>query len=98
MFSLNIDEKEMKKLYLERVDEYLRGIEEDVFFFTRVQLMEYLNLSWNTIQNNFLVDENFPQYKYGNKWLFPKSEVKEYMERYCKKIRAEEGNVRRLDK
>ena len=93
MISFNIDEKELKELYLQKVDERLEELEREVFFMNSKQLSAYLNLSWNTIVENFLYDEDFPCLRAGSKWLFNRKEVQEYMDNYYEEVRNNGGDI-----
>lgn len=48
---------------------------------TRTELVEYLGVSWNTIQKYYFKYEDFPRLKVGNKWMFNRKKVDEFLYR-----------------
>lgn len=88
MIRVEIDEQELKNIYLQKVEERLEELESVVFFMNSKQLCEYLNMSWNTIVDSFLYDDEFPSLKVGTKWLFNRKEVQKYMEKYYDEVKT----------
>ncbi|MFC4714060.1 helix-turn-helix domain-containing protein [Planococcus dechangensis] len=95
MFQIQIDENALKQLYLSKIEERLESIEQEVFFFSSKELCHYLGMSWNTIVNNLLIDEDFPHLRVGSRWIFPVQEVKEYMKVYTGEVKKNGGDVLR---
>ncbi|CDQ41531.1 helix-turn-helix domain-containing protein [Virgibacillus salexigens] len=95
MIHLEIDEEHLKDLYLEKVKEKLEELESEVFFMNSKQLSAYLNMSWNTIVENLLYEDNFPSIRLGSKWLFNRKEVEAYMEKYYNAVRNNGGDILR---
>lgn len=93
MIQVSIDENQLKALYLEKVEERMKEIEQTVFFMNSKQLQTYLGMSWNTITTCLMVDEDFPKVRLGNQWRFPSHEVKVYMENYYEEVRRNGGNI-----
>jgi len=93
MFTLEIDKKELKELYLQKVDEHIKSIGQEVFFMDSKQLSKFLNMSWNSIVTHFLSDNNFPSIRLGHKWLFPRKDVEMYLEKYYKEVRNNGGDI-----
>lgn len=87
MINVEIDQEMLKELYLQKVEERLEELESEVFFMNSKQLATYLNLSWNTIADTFLYDEEFPSLRAGSKWLFNKKEVQAFMNKYYEEVR-----------
>jgi excisionase family DNA binding protein len=93
MIHLEIDEEQLKDLYLEKVEEKLEKLEADVFFMNSKQLSAYLNMSWNTIVEHLLYDKEFPSIRLGSKWLFNRKEVERYMDKYYVAVRNNGGDI-----
>ncbi|WP_057915811.1 MULTISPECIES: helix-turn-helix domain-containing protein [Peribacillus] len=93
MISFEIDQELLKALYIQKVEEHLREIEQEVFFMDSKQLATYLNMSWNTIVSNLLYDEDFPKVRLGSKWLFNRKEVQEFMKAYYVEVRNNGGDI-----
>lgn len=96
MITLEIDQKELKDLYLQKVEERLKEIEETVFFMNSKQLTAYLNMSWASVEKHMLHDEEFGAIRLGSKWLFHKKTVDEYMNKFYKNVRDNGGNIQKL--
>lgn len=79
MLNVQIDEQEVKKLAIEKIEEMLKDVEKDLVFWSRQELIRRTCLSWNTIQEHFFFDSRFPKYKVGNKWVFPADETKRFL-------------------
>lgn len=92
MIQVQINEEELKALYLQRLDERLKEIEQDVFFMNSAQLQKYLNMSWSTIEKLFLHDPEFGATRLGSRWLFHKETVKSYMEKRYEAVRSSSGD------
>ncbi|WHX25137.1 helix-turn-helix domain-containing protein [Virgibacillus halodenitrificans] len=95
MIHFEIDEEQLKDLYLEKVEEKLEELEAEVFFMNSKQLSAYLNMSWNTIVEHLLYEDDFPSIRLGSKWLFNRKEVKAYMEKYYEAVRNNGGDILR---
>lgn len=93
MIQVNFDQEALKALYLEKVEERIKEIEETVFFMNSTQLKKYLNMGWNSIVENFLHDEEFGAIRLGNKWLFNKRQVDAYMQRFYEEVKQNGGDI-----
>ncbi|WAA10813.1 group-specific protein [Fervidibacillus albus] len=79
MIQVEINEQEIKELALEKIEEKLKSVDQELVFWDRKELMRRTCLSWNTIQDKFFFDPRFPKHKVGGKWLFPAQETKEFL-------------------
>jgi hypothetical protein len=79
MLNIQIDEQEVKQLYLAKLEEKLKHIETDLLFWDTSELRRRTCLSWNTIQREFFYDPRFPKRKVGGKWLFPAEATKAFL-------------------
>ncbi|CAM4013145.1 hypothetical protein BAMA_12420 [Bacillus manliponensis] len=79
MISIQIDEQEVREMYLEKVEEKIKEVEVDLVFWDTNELKRRTCLSWGTIQKEFFFDPRFPKYKVGAKWLFPAQETKKFL-------------------
>ncbi|PAL05263.1 helix-turn-helix domain-containing protein [Peribacillus simplex] len=93
MINFEIDKEQLRELYLQKVEERLEALESEVFFMNSRQLAAYLNMSWNTICENLLYDQEFPSLRLGSKWLFNKKEVQMYMDKYYIEVRNNGGDI-----
>ncbi|CAM3734688.1 hypothetical protein GCM10009865_14390 [Aeromicrobium ponti] len=79
MFEVKVDESELRKIYLKKLDEHLEKMDNELLFWDTDDLMKQTRLSWNTIQKEFFYDPRFPKRKLGRKWLFPARKTKEFL-------------------
>lgn len=79
MLDIKVDESELRKIYLKKLDEHLEKIDNELLFWDTDDLMKQTRLSWNTIQKEFFYDPRFPKRKLGRKWLFPARKTKEFL-------------------
>lgn len=79
MIQVQIDELEVRELYLQKLEEKLREVDKELVFWDSAELKRRTCLSWNTIQKEFFFDERFPKYKVGGKWIFPAKECQEFL-------------------
>lgn len=98
MIQVNIDQEQLKALYLEKMEERIKEIEETVFFMNSKQLQNYLNMSWNSIDKHFLHDPEFGAIRIGAKWLFNKRQVDSFMQKFYIDVRAQGGDIQKFKK
>ena len=79
MLNIEIDENEVRELYLERLEEKIKEIDNELVFWDTNELKRRTCLSWNTIQDKFFYDPRFPKFKVGQKWMFPAEETKKFL-------------------
>jgi hypothetical protein len=79
MIQVQIDEQEVRKLYLQKLEEKLKEIDRELVFWDTAELKRRTCMSWNTIQKEFFFDARFPKFKVGGKWLFPAKECQEFL-------------------
>lgn len=79
MLNIEIDENEVRNLYLEMLEEKIREVDAEMVFWDANELKRRTCLSWNTIQDKFFYDPRFPKFKVGQKWLFPAEETKKFL-------------------
>jgi len=82
MISVQVDESQVKDLYLQEVRKAIRDIELDFVYWNSQELMRRTCMSWNNIQEKFFYDERFPKKKVGGKWLFPARATREFLEQW----------------
>jgi len=79
MLKVEIDEQEVRNLYLERIEEKLKQVDAELVFWDSAELKRRTGMSWNTILKEFFYDERFPKYKVGRDWRFPAEETKQFL-------------------
>ncbi|MEW4325892.1 group-specific protein [Rossellomorea marisflavi] len=84
MIEVQIDEGEVRKITLRKVEEHLKKIDQDLLFWDRKELERRTCMSWPTIQKEFFFLPNFPKYKVGAKWYFPADATKEFLVEWLK--------------
>ncbi|RXZ00854.1 DNA-binding protein [Fictibacillus sp. S7] len=91
MIQIELDEIELKKLYLEEIQKKLEDIEFNSMLMDSKQLCKMLSLSWPTIDKTFMSDPSFPRMRIGKKWVFNRREVQAYID--CWSIRNKKGGA-----
>lgn len=79
MFDVQVDESEVRELYLKKLDEKLEMVDAELVFWDSTELKRRTCLSWNTIQEKFFFHPDFPKFKVGGKWMFPAQETKQFL-------------------
>jgi hypothetical protein len=79
MLNIQIDEDQVKEIYLQKLQERMREIEKSFLFWDTAELKRQTHLSWNTIQKEFFFDPRFPKHKVGGKWMFPAEKTKTFL-------------------
>ncbi|WP_203332624.1 helix-turn-helix domain-containing protein [Planococcus beigongshangi] len=98
MIQVQIDESQLKALYLEQLDKRMKEIEGEVFFMSSKELCRFVGMSWPLVSAHLISDYDFPKIRMGNKWLFPKREVAEYMQKYYEAVRDNGGDIKTYKK
>lgn len=79
MLTVEVDENEVRQLYLKRLEEKIQKVDAELVFWDANELKRRTGMSWNTIQDLFFFDPRFPKYKVGGKWRFPAEETKKFL-------------------
>ncbi|MFN0224048.1 group-specific protein [Paenibacillus sp. KR2-11] len=79
MININIDEAEVRELYLQKLEERLKVIDGELVYWDSKELMRRTCMSWNTIQKEFFYHPEFPKFKVGGKWYFDAQETKAFL-------------------
>ncbi|AYK08902.1 group-specific protein [Brevibacillus laterosporus] len=79
MIKVEIDEIEVRRMYLEKLKEKMEEVESELVFWDSKELMRRTCMCWNTIQDKFFFDPRFPKFKVGGKWYFPTKETREFL-------------------
>ncbi|MEH6945048.1 group-specific protein [Bacillus sp. JJ722] len=79
MLKIEIDEIELREIYLKQIKEKLKEIDTELLFWDSRELERRTCMSWNTIQKEFFFEPGFPKHKVGGKWYFPAKATKEFL-------------------
>ncbi len=84
MLNVQIDEKELKHLYMKKLDEHLKEVDLELVYWDRKELLRRTCMSWNFIQEQFFYHEEFKKlrFKVGNKWFFKARETQQFLLRW----------------
>ena len=85
MIHIQVDEDEVRDLYLKAIDEKVEKVDAELTFWDTKELKRRTRMSWNTIQDTFFYDENFPKYKVGGKWFYPAKEANQFLLEWLKR-------------
>ncbi|MFA9559857.1 helix-turn-helix domain-containing protein [Evansella sp. AB-rgal1] len=93
MFNINLNEDELKTIYLEEVQKRLEEWEQQTLLMDMKELCKMLSLSRPTVEKLFIYNSDFPSLRVGKKWLFPRKDVEEYIKRWSIDVRKKGGSV-----
>lgn len=79
MVNVEVNENELRKIYLKKVDEHLQSMDSELLLWDAKELCRQTSMSWNTVLKEFFYDPRFEKYKVGNKWKFPAKEAKAFI-------------------
>lgn len=79
MINVQVNENEVRQLYLEKLEEKIKEFDAEFVFWDANELKKRTCMSWNTIQKEFFFNPRFPKRKVGNKWYFPTKATKQFL-------------------
>lgn len=79
MIQVQIDQNEVKTLYLEKLEEKIKEVDAELVYWDANELKRRTCMSWGTIQNTFFFHPDFPKFKIGQKWYFPAGEARKFL-------------------
>ncbi|MDP5273227.1 group-specific protein [Chengkuizengella axinellae] len=79
MVEVKLDEKEVRKIIIEKLEDKVKEIDAEHVFWDTAELRRRTCMCWNTIQNTFFDDPRFIKRKIGHKWYFPARETREFL-------------------
>lgn len=79
MIQIQVDEAEVKKLYLEAIEQRIAELDKELIYWDSNELKRRTCMSWNTILNTFFWEEDFPKVKIGGKWYYPAQKAKKFL-------------------
>lgn len=82
MLAVQINEAEVKQLCLKKIEEKLNEIDLELVYWDSKELKKRTSMCWNSIQEHFFHDPNFPKFKIGQKWYFPARETRRFLENW----------------
>ncbi|MDY7224676.1 DUF771 domain-containing protein [Halalkalibacterium halodurans] len=87
MIQVNIDEREVRELTLQKIEEHLKKVDSELVYWDTSELKKRTCMSWNTIQKEFFFHPDFPKFKVGGKWYFPAAETKAFLLKWLRERR-----------
>jgi hypothetical protein len=79
MLSINVNEREIRELYLKELHAHIKKIDSSLVFWDRKELERRTCMSWDSIQKQFFYDSRFPKCKIGQKWYFPAKAAEKFL-------------------
>lgn len=79
MIKLQIDEVELRQMVQVAVQEKINTLNQELVFWDTRELKRRTCMSWNTIQEHFFHDPQFPKVKLGGKWFYPAKETEQFL-------------------
>lgn len=90
MLTVQVDENLINELLQMEIQKRLDKLERQQTFWDTDDLKKHTRMSWNTIQDNFFHDPDFPKAKIGGKWIYPAKEAEQFLLNWLQK-RMEES-------
>lgn len=87
MLKVEVDEAIVERLMREEIEKRVEAASKQLVYWDSKELKRRTCLSWNTIQEHFFHDPDFPKVKVGAKWLFPAKETEEFLLRWINRQR-----------
>ncbi|ACA41623.1 group-specific protein [Lysinibacillus sphaericus] len=84
MIKIQIDNMVVEELLKEAIEEKINEHSNELLFWDSNELKRRTCMSWNSIQDNFFHDPNFPKAKVGGKWYYPAKETEEFLLKWLK--------------
>lgn len=82
MFQILINEAEAEQRFLEAIDKKIESVDAELVYWDSNELKRRTCMSWNTIQDNFFHDKDFPKAKVGGKWYYPAKEIESFLRKW----------------
>ncbi len=82
MFQILINEAEANQRFLEAIDKKIESVDAELVYWDSNELKRRTCMSWNTIQDNFFHDKDFPKAKVGGKWYYPAKEIESFLRKW----------------
>jgi hypothetical protein len=79
---VKIDEEEIRKMYMDKLQEHIEKMDRETLFWDTKRLKQETNMCWNTIQEKFFYNEDFPKRKIGGKWFFHGERTREFLDKW----------------
>ncbi|MED4455941.1 group-specific protein [Metabacillus fastidiosus] len=96
MIAIQIDQKELTELYMNEIRKSIERLEQDMTFWDAKELKRQTNMSWNSIQEFFFHDPDFPKFKVNQKWYFPAAECRAFLIKWAEGYQVGFRNVSSL--
>lgn len=88
MLQILVDEEEIRRLYMAKINRKVEEIDAEKVYWDSNELKRRTCMSWNTIQDNFFHDKDFPKAKIGGKWYYPADETKLFLQNWISERRC----------
>jgi len=79
MISVQLDEREIEKRFIEELQKRLQDIERRCTLWDMKELCKQTCMSENSVKEKFFYDARFPKRKIGGKWYFPAMEAEAFL-------------------
>ena len=84
MIEVKIDEEVVRNMLQVEIEKKVAKLSKGYVFWDTPELKRRTCMSWNTMQEHFFHDPNFPKVKIGGKWYYPAKETEEFLIKWFK--------------
>lgn len=88
MLHIQVNQQEVKTLYLEKIEEKIKEVDAELVFWDRKELERRTCMCWSSIQKTFFYEKDFPKFKVGSKWYFPAEDTKRFLLKWLRERNA----------
>lgn len=93
MLNVEVDEKMVRDLMQQAIDERIEELAKEKYFMTYKELSEYLNISKPVIEDR-LIKNGLKYYKMGSKYLFKRDEVDAFLDDITARMTAQDNDFK----
>lgn len=79
MISVEFNQDQLDEVVREEIKKKVSELDYCQTFWDTKELKRRTCMSWNTLQENFFHDKDFPKVKVGGKWYFPAKATNEFL-------------------
>lgn len=97
MLNVKVDEKTVKEMMQQAIDERVDELAKQKYFITYNELASYLNISKPVIEDR-LIKNGLKYYKVGAKYLFKRDEVDAFLDEMTASMTATNNDIKFFEK
>lgn len=93
MLRVDVDEKMVREMMQQAIEERVEDLAKQKYFMTYSELADYLNISKPVIEDR-LIKNGLKYYKVGSKYLFKRNEVDAFLDEITASMSATDNDLK----